>query len=510
MDRLGFDTGWVMKRWLTLAIVLSVFAASCATSIDLDAEAVATDVVEQDTPPDDSSSEDEPTEGISGEDDPVEDAPDEVVDEPEEAPTEEPVVDVPPEDIVELTFREALTITKVDVEAYWERRLPEVFGVDFEPVRTFEGYFPSKEGSLPSCGGFVDDPETYRNNAFYCFSDDSISWDEEELMPFLYDEFGDFAISLVLAHEYGHAIQNRTNQDGPTINMELQADCLAGAWAGTLSRDESPNLVLVDGDLEEAIGGFLFVRDALGTPADDPYAHGSAFDRSTAFFDGFTGDAEACVDYDSNPPPIAAIALSPDDFETGGNLPLPELLPLVEAELALYWPATLDEHLGFGYVPPAFVSYDSATDSPACGDDVLGADIYVDNVYYCQIDNSLMFDEGGVLTDLWTEIGDGAAMYAVIHASAQSALVQSGFDDVEDRISLVAECLTGAFNADLFLSTFENLFISAGDLDELIVGMSQYEPSDPDGITRTSFALSDRIDAVRFGFDEGVIACAGY
>ena len=118
-----------------------------------------------------------------------------------------------------------------------------------------------------------------------------------------------------------------------------------------------------------------------------------------------------------------------------------------------------------------------------------------------------MFDEGNLLTNLWTEFGDGAAMYALTNASAQSALFQAGFDDLDGRPGFAAECLTGAFNSDLFLGSFENLVISAGDLDELIVGMSRYEPSGPNGQGRTLLDLSQRIDAVRFGFDEGVRAC---
>ena len=494
----GFDTGRVIKRWLTTLLSVAVLATGCATSIDLEAQSAS-------LVPDGQEQPDVVTAPTNAPVDALADAP---VDAPTNAPADAPVDDDEPiGDGSQLGFRQSILITQIDVEAYWERRLPEVFGIDFEPVRTFEGYFPSKEVSLPSCGGFVDDPETYRNNAFYCYADDSISWDEEELLPDLFETFGDFAISLVLAHEYGHAIQNRTDQNGPTINIELQADCLAGAWAGTLARGESPNLVIADDDLEEAIGGFLVVRDALGTPADDPYAHGSAFDRATAFFDGFTGDAEACVDYDTDPPPIAAIALSARDFETGGNLPLLELIPLIQSELALYWPATLDAALSFSYQPPTWVSYGPTIDLSPCGGEVLDAEVYVDNVFYCSADNTLMFDEGNLLTNLWTEFGDGAAMYALTNASAQSALFQAGFDDLDGRLGLAAECLTGAFNSDLFLGAFENLVISAGDLDELIVGMSRYEPSGPNGQGRTLLDLSQRIDAVRFGFDEGVRAC---
>ena len=52
-------------------------------------------------------------------------------------------------------------------------------------------------------------------------------------------------------------------------------------------------------DLDEAIAGFVVFRDAPGTPADDPDAHGSAFQRIGAFQDGVINGAQACAPYAS-------------------------------------------------------------------------------------------------------------------------------------------------------------------------------------------------------------------
>ena len=50
-------------------------------------------------------------------------------------------------------------------------------------------------------------------------------------MPHLAKTFGTFSVALVLAHEWGHAIQDRAgNDDEQTVYLEQQADCFAGAF----------------------------------------------------------------------------------------------------------------------------------------------------------------------------------------------------------------------------------------------------------------------------------------
>ncbi|MDH3756025.1 MAG: neutral zinc metallopeptidase, partial [Acidimicrobiia bacterium] len=305
------------------------------------------------------------------------------------------------------------------------------------------------------------------------------------------------------------AIQERARELGPTIIIELQADCLAGAWAGSLARDESDNLVLVDDDLQEAIGGYLVFRDPLGTPAEDPSAHGSGFDRITAFFDGFNNDAEACVDYDDDPPPIADIDLTPEDLDTGGDLELEILQPLVVEELESYWTPLLEASFDVTYVAPTLQPYGPDTELPACGGEVLDVELYRESAFFCTADNALMWDDEVLVTVLWTEVGDGASMYVLVNISAQSALVQADFASDAADFSLLAECLTGSFFADLFLGNLDELFISAGDLDELLIGVSRYTPALPDANGRSIEGIAERIGAIRRGFDNGFSTCVG-
>ena len=102
---------------------------------------------------------------------------------------------------------------------------------------------------------------------------------------------GDFAAAFVLAHEFGHAMQQRLpDQEDLGILRELQADCFAGAWA----RDVQEQDYLSEGDLDEATLAVFTARDVPGTEFTDPAAHGSGFERTRAFADGYEDGPGSC------------------------------------------------------------------------------------------------------------------------------------------------------------------------------------------------------------------------
>src|SRR6185312_8449746 len=106
-----------------------------------------------------------------------------------------------------------------------------------------------------------------------------------------YVQGGDFAASFVLAHEFGHAMQTRLPRPEQLgLLRELQADCFAGAWSAWVS-DRG---LLAAGDLDEAILAVFSARDLPGTEWNDPRAHGSGFERTRAFGDGFETGPQAC------------------------------------------------------------------------------------------------------------------------------------------------------------------------------------------------------------------------
>ena len=167
-----------------------------------------------------------------------------------------------------------------DIQSWWADQLPDVYGEDYEPIPAERVFAYSEDNPPPACGGRGTTPyEQVAGNAFYCSEGDFVAWDEQELFPRLEQKFGGFAIALVLAHEWGHAIQARTSSSlNATVYLETQADCFAGSWAQHVEQDD-PSLPIGDTDLDIALGGFLEFRDPPGVDPSVQGAHGNAFDR---------------------------------------------------------------------------------------------------------------------------------------------------------------------------------------------------------------------------------------
>ncbi|NYF42093.1 neutral zinc metallopeptidase [Streptosporangium sandarakinum] len=182
-------------------------------------------------------------------------------------------------------YQRTLSVTLGLLERYWSDEVPELGGSYSKP-RAYT-YYRSDEGGGPVCG---DQPAPARN-AFYCPAGDFIAWDESGLMIPYYVSGGDFAASFVLAHEFGHAMQARMpRQEQTGVLRELQADCFAGAWARWVAQQN----LLEEGDLDEATLAVFSGRDLPGTAWTDPAAHGSGFERTRAFGDGFESGAKNC------------------------------------------------------------------------------------------------------------------------------------------------------------------------------------------------------------------------
>jgi uncharacterized protein len=153
--------------------------------------------------------------------------------------------------------------------------------------------------------GVIDTPcgPVEVDNAFYCASDHTI----HVLREFLQQNFlptGDFAVGFVLAHEWAHAAQQQRGIfDDPrlqTIQVELQADCLAGVYTN-YAIFESNKIEIEPGDVQEAAISAFLVGDPEGLPPDNPQAHGSSQQREDAFYAGFNRGFAPCWQYTSIP-----------------------------------------------------------------------------------------------------------------------------------------------------------------------------------------------------------------
>lgn len=404
------------------------------------------------------------------------------------------------------TDEELVRAAVADIEAFWSTALPETFGRRYRPVRRVVAGRPGDR--FPPCQG---EPVRYgdvRDNAFYCLRSDFVAYDAERLIPEFRRTYGDLAVGIVFAHEWGHAVQDRTGQtDSPSVIAEIQADCYAGAWVARVT-DGGSDLDVSAGDLEQALAALLSLRDAPGSSPDDPAAHGSAFDRVSAFQDGFESGVARCATYPDDPPVIVQVGFTDrSEARSGGNLDGAEVVPL-SVEL-------LDDF--FGAVEPAYrplgldavVSFDSRVrrSIPRCGGGRPATGVVRNRVYWCADDDYVAFDEP-FLQAVYDEIGDFAVTTLLANPWATrvqdvQGLPELADDDLADVFQ--ADCYTGGFAAALFNGAFARGSLSAGDLDELVQALLVY--SRARGIDSATPITFLRLNFVRRGFFQGYSAC---
>ena len=167
-------------------------------------------------------------------------------------------------------------------------------------------------GQVQSACGFA----SAAAGPFYCGSDQKVYIDLAFYRE-LRDRFkapGDFAQAYVIAHEVGHHVQNllgimskvqarqrRASERYAnllSVQLELQADCLAGIWASLANRDRK---ILEHGDIEEGLNAAAMIGDdtlqkrSQGYVVPDGFTHGSAAQRVRWFRRGLeSGDLKQC------------------------------------------------------------------------------------------------------------------------------------------------------------------------------------------------------------------------
>ena len=201
------------------------------------------------------------------------------------------------------------------VDAVWEQLLPG------EYVRPNMELFT---GSVQTgCG-----PATSDVGPFYCPPDQTAYFDVEffDVLVTQFDSSGGpLAQEYVVAHEYGHHVQNLkgvlgraqgANAQGATgagVRTELQADCYAGVWAhfAAITKQEGTDVTflqpLTDQDIADALSAAAAVGDdriqqqATGRVNPEAWTHGSAAQRQKWFTEGYrTGDPNACDTFATN------------------------------------------------------------------------------------------------------------------------------------------------------------------------------------------------------------------
>ena len=427
---------------------------------------------------------------------------------------------------------EFVAVAFADIEAWWSEVYPEVYGEPFEPLAggLFAGY-PARESDIPGCGeattSYVD-LQAYV--AFYCEFDDFMAYDDgrsevDSLLLPLADQYGSAVMGVVLAHEYGHAIQARIGALDrllATIVTEQQADCFAGAWTGHAYRGESGLLRLGDRDVRAGLLAMLSVRDPVGTDQFVPGGHGSAFDRVGAFQEGFLEGPARCAELLDEPLDLMPNQFqSQQDFDNEGNAPYDCVVgdetctpapDFLADDINNFWKVAL----GAEFTPITAVPVNDL-DAEVCADRT----VLDENVIICAGDRTFVFDEPEVV-ELYNEFGDFTLGY--FYGIAWGEFAQRQIDSPltgEDR-ALLNDCFTGAWVRDITPDQFgrtgrsgldedndgvpdASAVSSPGDLDEAI--QMAILVGDPGANVDVVGSPFEKIAAFRTGVLGGLDAC---
>jgi hypothetical protein len=313
-------------------------------------------------------------------------------------------------------------------------------------------------------------------------------------------------ITMVLAHEYGHAVQTQAgikSKSTPTLVSEQQADCFAGSYMRWVAEGNSPRFTLSTGEgLNNVLAAVIAFRDPLfseGDPEAGVDEHGSAFERLSAFQFGFTDGPSACAAIDMR-----------EIGQRRGDLPvlLPEdqtgELPVTEDSVR-----SIVDAMGILFSPakPPKLSFE-AGDAEKCPNARPNSP-----VSYCPASNTIVVD----LPELETmgmqsdgEEGTGLAngdntAYSVLVSRYMQAIQQEhgGVTLDNAEAALRTACLTGVatvkMSKDVTTPDGNTIALTAGDVDEAVSGIltNGLVASDVNGESVPSGF--SRIDAFRVG-----------
>lgn len=358
-----------------------------------------------------------------------------------------------------------------DVEEYWQQRYHEYFSGDFVPIETLISYDSTDRRSPKICGA----PTYQEPNAMFCFKKNLMAWDRGQLFPAGQKYFGEMAVTGVLAHEYGHAVQHMAGLIGkqtPGIVFEQQADCFAGAYIRFVTEGQSPRFVLSTGDgLSHLLAGLIAMRDPVLTPKTEDllleqHGHGTALDRVSAFQAGFDGGPRSCaaIDLDEirDRRGDLPMALQPDtsgDLQTGEIAITEETLQRLLTVLGETFPVRQPPTLSLA--------------APDCPDAQASPP-----ASYCPATNTIAVDlptlqQMGIAADTDQRVlpqGDDTALSVVMSRYLLAVQHERGLALDSPAAAMRTACLTGAAHRAM-AEPGRDLTISAGDLDEAVAGL---------------------------------------
>ena len=398
----------------------------------------------------------------------------------------------------------------VDLNTFWAQAYPDNFGEPFQPLQG--GYFSVDstnidESAYPStgigCTRSPDAPSDVAGNAHYDPNCDLIAYDRA-LLKKLSDDYGRSLPAVVMAHEFGHAIQDRFGFNGPSINTETEADCFAGAWTRWVVDGHAQHTSIRAPELDQVLQGYGLLADAPGDSPGNSQAHGSFFDRLNGFSEGYTDGVAACRDNFGSNRVFTEIAFTGRDQSTQGNLSYDDAVKFTEATLPGFWNQVFPAAFSKDFQAPTVKPFDGT--APNCGD-MAGTQR---DLGFCSSDSTVYFDEKDLTQPAYKEFGDFVVPTAISLPYALAARSEVGKSTDDSAATRSAACLTGWYEAQVFNGAFDQggngYSISAGDVDEAVHFLLEY------GVKDSVFPNTDQsgfelFQDYRAGFTQGGGPC---
>ncbi|GAA1017818.1 membrane protein [Acrocarpospora pleiomorpha] len=194
------------------------------------------------------------------------------------------------------------------IQTYWKQAFAGR-GRTYTPARTH--LFGGTRTTVSTACGKADSSV----GPFYCPADRKVYLDLSffnELETRFGAQGGPFAQAYVIAHEYGHHVQNllgtmrrvgndRQGANSGAVRLELQADCYAGVWAHNALRTGFYTEPFSKRDIDEALSAASAVGDdsiqrrTQGYVTPEGFTHGTSAQREKWFSVGYdSGDPGRC------------------------------------------------------------------------------------------------------------------------------------------------------------------------------------------------------------------------
>ncbi|CCH89900.1 exported protein of unknown function [Modestobacter italicus] len=405
----------------------------------------------------------------------------------------------------------------LDLNTYWAEQFPGTFSQEFTPLAG--GYYSVDPADVDPAQypngqiGCGEPPEAVEDNAFYCDASnsypngDAIQYDRSFLGELAFgsggsEGYGRFIPALVMAHEFGHAVQGRVGYPfQASIAIETQADCFAGTWTKWVADGNAPHNTIRPGELDDVLRGYLLLRDPVGTGLNSGEAHGSYFDRVSAFQQGFDDGPTACRDAFGQDRPYTQGEFSDADLATGGDAPYDQTVDEFAPQgLGEFFTAALQQQ-GKTFAAPTLEPFDG--DAPECDGEQPDTDLV-----YCAATDTVGYDQGDLTEPLYADEqgGDYAVLTALAIPYGLAVREQLGLSTDDQDAVRSAVCLAGAFTAGVLNGQSSVLSISPGDADESVSFLLEYS-DDPDVLADSGLTGFQLVDVFRSGVFDGLSAC---